>query len=195
MQKRKPDITAVANRKELAAELTREKQNRQAKGSIGKIIRVVAAVAGVAAVIATFILPVLRIDGNSMSETLSDGDITVAVRFGGYDTGDIIAFYHNNDILIKRVIAKSGQWVDIDEYGVVTVDGKVLDEPYVTNPSLGETTIELPYQVPEGRLFVMGDHRDTSIDSRNGQVGPVREELVIGRITMRIWPILSTKLF
>lgn len=192
---RRPDITEVSSREALDRELRRERHTRQTRGAIGRTARMVAAVAGIAAIVATFMLPVMRVDGSSMSETLSDGDIVVAARAGGCSTGDVIAFYHNNDILIKRVIATGGQWVDIDERGVVRVDGQVLDEPYVTGLARGDVSIGLPYQVPDGRLFVMGDHRETSVDSRSTQVGPVREELVVGRIFARVWPPISMKLF
>ena len=163
------------------------------RGAFAGVVRWILAIAGLAAVIATFFLPVLRIDGDSMTDTLHDGDVTVTVRGSRYRTGDVIAFYHNNSILVKRVIAAAGQWVDIDQDGVVYVDGERIEEPYVSNLALGECTIDLPYQVPDGRVFVMGDHRDTSIDSRSGQIGPVREDLVIGRIFLRVWPFPLTK--
>lgn len=183
------DITSVTDRDSLSAELRRERGRQGRKASAKSTIVVIVAAIAVAAVIATMFLPVLRIEGASMSSTLNDGDVALAIKDGRYETGDVVAFYHNNDILIKRVIANAGQWVDIGEDGAVYVDGKRLDEPYVTNQSRGECTIELPYQVPEGRIFVMGDHRDTSIDSRSTQVGSVRQELVIGKILLRLWPL------
>lgn len=183
------DITDITSRERLDEEFRREQGIEGRKAIVAGIIRALLAVIAVAAIVSTLFLPVLRIDGNSMSETLHDGDITVVARGSRYGTGDIIAFYHNNDILIKRVIASAGQWVDIDEDGTVRVDGEELDEPYVSNPSRGECSMEFPYQVPEGRLFVMGDHRNTSIDSRSNQIGPVRQDLVIGKIIVRVWPI------
>ncbi|MGM9638238.1 MAG: signal peptidase I, partial [Butyricicoccaceae bacterium] len=116
-------------------------------------------VAAAAVLVATLWLPVLQTYGDSMSPTLHDGDIIVSVKSGEFAPGDIIAFYYNNKILVKRVIAAAGQWVDIREDGTVLVDGQVLDEPYLTEKAFGECDIELPYQVPDGRIFVMGDHR------------------------------------
>ena len=146
-------------------------------------------VAAIAVIIAVMVLPVLQINGTSMTETLQDGDIVVSVNGSSYDTGDVIAFYFNNSILVKRVIAREGQWVDIDESGNVTVDGKRLSEPYLQEKAFGECNIELPYQVPDGRCFVMGDHRATSIDSRNKAVGCISEDVIIGKIILRIWPL------
>ena len=103
----------------------------------------------------------------------------------------MFAFYYNNNILIKRVIATAGSWVDIDGEGNVTVDGQLLDEPYVTDKSLGDCNITLPYQVPDDKIFVMGDHRATSVDSRNTAVGCISSELVVGKILFRIWPLSS----
>lgn len=146
-------------------------------------------VAAVAVLVAMLILPVLQISGTSMTETLQDGDIVIAVNNSSFRTGDVIAFYYNNDTLVKRVIANAGDWVDIDEEGNVTVNGNPLEEPYVSEKALGECDIELPYQVPDGKIFVMGDHRATSIDSRNTAVGCVGKELIVGRIVFRVWPL------
>lgn len=183
------NITDVTSRRNLDRELRREQKKENKKAMVASVIRALIAVVAVAAIISTLFLPVLRIDGNSMSETLHDGDIAIVAKGSGYATGDIVAFYHNNDILIKRVIASAGQWVDIADDGTVYVDGQELDEPYVTNLARGECTMEFPYQVPEGRLFVMGDHRNTSIDSRSTQIGPVRQDLIIGKLILRVWPI------
>ena len=131
----------------------------------------------------------LQISGSSMTESLQDGDIVVALNSSGYKTGDVIAFYYNNNILVKRVIASSGDWVDIDEEGNVYVNDEPLEEPYITEKSLGDCNITLPYQVPDERCFVMGDHRATSIDSRNTAVGCVSNDMVIGKILVRVWPL------
>lgn len=124
-----------------------------------------------------------------MTETLQDGDIVVAVSTKKFNTGDIIAFYYNNSILVKRVIAAAGDWVDIDADGNVYVNGELLAEPYLTEKALGECNIELPYQVPDGKCFVMGDHRATSVDSRSSAVGCISDSGVVGRIVFRIWPL------
>lgn len=145
-------------------------------------------VAAVAVLIAVLLLPVLRIYGKSMHGTLNSGDIVVSVKGSDFEQGDIIAFYYNNNILVKRVIAESGDWVDIDEDGTVFVNQVKIDEPYLTSKGLGETNIELPYQVPEGKVFVMGDNRVVSIDSRNTAIGCVSSEQIVGKIVFRIWP-------
>ena len=146
-------------------------------------------VAAVSVLIAMLALPVLHIYGSSMSPTLKDGQLVVAVKTSRFATGDLVAFYHGNKILVKRCIAGPGQWVDMDEYGNIYVDGQLLCEPYVNSKSHGETDIEYPYQVPDERWFMLGDHRDISVDSRSSQIGCVAQEQIIGRIILRIWPL------
>ena len=124
-----------------------------------------------------------------MTPTLNEGDIVVSVKGTKFETGEVIAFYYNNKILVKRVIANTGQWVDIDNDGNVYVDNEKLEEPYIVQKAFGETNIILPYQVPESRIFVMGDNRDASIDSRNTSVGCVSDEQIVGKIVFRIWPL------
>ncbi len=173
----------------LEAELERERY----KNRYVKVLRSTAfsliVVAAVAVLVAVLLLPVLQINGTSMTESLQDKDIVVALNSSKYKTGDIIAFYYNNNILVKRVIAAAGDWVDIDEDGNVYINEELLDEPYVSEKALGDCNITLPYQVPDGRCFVMGDHRATSIDSRNTAVGCVSNDMVIGKILMRVWPL------
>lgn len=146
-------------------------------------------VAAVAVLVATLLLPVLQIYGTSMTPTLENGEIVVTLKTADFKQGDVIAFYYNNKILIKRVIAGPADWVDMDEDGTVYVNEIAIDEPYVTDKAFGDTNIELPYQVPDGRFFVMGDHRSTSSDSRNTAVGCVSQEQVVGRIFYRVWPL------
>ena len=142
-----------------------------------------------AVLIATLWLPVLQIYGSSMTPTLQDGEILFSVKTENLETGDIVAFYYNNKILVKRVIAQPGDWVNLDESGTVYVNSVPLEEPYLTEKAVGECDIKLPYQVPDGRIFVMGDHRSTSIDSRSTAVGCVEAEQIVGKIIFRIWPL------
>ena len=179
----------VPSIEQLEGELKKEKH----KTTFGRVLRntifSLLVVAAIAVIIAVMVMPVLQISGTSMEETLYDGDIVVAVKGSKFETGDVIAFYYNNNILIKRVIATAGEWVDIDEEGNVSVNGQPLDEPYVTEKALGECNIAFPYQVPDNRVFVMGDHRASSIDSRNTALGCISEDMVVGRLLLRIWPI------
>lgn len=170
---------------ELKRETYRRRYNRVLRSTIYTLITVAAA----AVLVATLFLPVLRIYGSSMTPTMADGDIVVSVKGGSFTRGDIIAFWFNNKILVKRVIANPGEWVDIDAEGNVSINREPLDEPYLTEKALGECDIELPYQVPDGRLFVMGDHRSTSSDSRSSAVGCVAEEQIVGKLVFRVWPL------
>ena len=175
----------------LEAELKKEQYKSRSNRILRNTIFSLLVVAALAALTAVLLLPVLQINGTSMTDTLQDGDIVAAVSNSKYKQGDVIAFYYNNNILIKRVIAISVEWVEIDDDGNVYVNDKLLDEPYISEKSLGQCNIELPYQVPDGRCFVMGDHRETSIDSRNSSVGCVGEDAVVGKIIFRVWPIRS----
>ena len=157
--------------------------------SLMETIFTLVTVAAVAVLIAVLLLPVLQIYGTSMSPSLEEGNIVVSLKGGTFETGDVVAFYYNNKILVKRVIANAGDWVDIDEKGNVFVNNVQLDEPYVSELAFGDCNIELPYQVPESRVFVMGDHRSVSIDSRNTAVGCVAEEQIVGRIVYCVWPM------
>ena len=173
---------------QLEAELKKE----QYRHNYGRVLRSTAfsllVVAAVAVLVAVLLLPVLQINGTSMTETLQDGDIVVAISNSKFKTGDVIAFYYNNNILVKRVIAAAGDWVDIDEHGNVFVNEVELYEPYLVEKALGDCDITLPYQVPESKIFVMGDHRSVSLDSRNTALGCVGDEQVVGKLLFRVWP-------
>ena len=170
---------------ELARVSYRERYYRVLRSTVYMLITVAAA----AVLAATLFLPVLRIYGASMTPTLNSGDIVCSVKGSSFEPGDIVAFYYNNKILVKRVIARAGEWVDIDWEGNVYVDGELLQEAYVKEKALGECDIELPYQVPEGRIFVMGDHRSVSVDSRSSAVGCIAEEQIVGKLVFRVWPV------
>ena len=180
---------AVPSVELLEAELKKEQYKSNYSRVLKSTVFSLLVVAAVAVLIAVLRLPVLQISGTSMTETLQDEDIVVAVNGSSYRTGDVIAFYYNNNILIKRVIASAGDWVDIDDEGNVFVNEEQLDEPYISEKALGECNIDLPYQVPDGKCFVMGDHRAVSIDSRNKSIGCVSNDMVVGKILFRVWPL------
>ena len=181
----------VLSRKALEEELKNEHLKKTFLFALQRTLYLLLVVAAVVVIISVLFLPIIRISGASMSDTLEDGDLVVAVNNHKFKTGDVIGFNFNNSVLIKRVIATSGDWVDLDADGNVYVNGRMLDEPYVTEKSIGECNIVLPYQVPDGRCFVLGDHRATSIDSRNRSVGCISNDAVVGRLLWRIWPMES----
>lgn len=174
---------------QLTAELERENYKRRYNRVLRSTIYTLIVVAAVAVLVATIWMPVLQIYGASMTPTLNEGDIVVSVKGSDFAQGDLVAFYLGNKILVKRCIAGPGQWVDIDADGNVYVDGKLLDEPYLTEKALGDCDIELPYQVPDNRYFCMGDHRSTSVDSRSTTIGCVSDEQIVGKIVFRVWPL------
>ena len=175
--------------RQLEEELSRVNYRNRYRRVLKSTVYTLITVAAVAVLVATLWLPVLQIYGSSMTPTLQDGEIVFSVKTSEMVQGDIIAFYYNNKILVKRVIAGPGDWVDIDEIGNVSVNDTPLEEPYLAEKSLGEADIELPYQVPDGKIFVMGDHRATSVDSRHTAVGCVAEEQIVGKIIFRVWPM------
>lgn len=186
---KQPQFSQFPEIPELERELKREKYKRRYQRTLKSTIYVLVTVAAAAILVATMWLPVLEIYGSSMTPTLNDGQIVLSWKTGKLESGQVVAFYYNNKILVKRVIAHSGDWVNMDHEGNVYVNGNLLEEPYLVEKALGECDIEFPYQVPETHIFVMGDHRSTSIDSRSTAVGCVSEEQVVGRLIMCIWPL------
>lgn len=173
---------------QLEKELRRERYRRNYSRVLRSTLFTLVSVAAVAVLIAMLFLPVLQIFGSSMTPCLEDGDIVVTMKQREFQQGDVISFYYNNKILVKRVIAFPGDWVNLDAEGNVYVNNQLIDEPYLTERAFGDVNIELPYQVPPGKLFVMGDHRSTSADSRNTAVGCVAEEQIVGKMILRVWP-------
>ena len=186
---RKKTLGEMPSAEQLEAELKREKYKRRYHSVLRSTIYTLITVAAIAVLVATLWLPVLQIYGSSMTPTLQDGEIIFSVKTADLEPGDIVAFYYNNKILVKRVICGPGDWVNIDEDGTVYVNEVRLKEPYLADKALGDCNIELPYQVPDGKIFVMGDHRSTSVDSRNTAVGCVAQEQIVGKIIFRIWPL------
>lgn len=184
-----PDTLTPYTMEELQEELTRVKSRESFLYGLRNTVIGLLVVAAVTAVITTFLVPVLHIYGDSMSPTLNNGDIVLALKSKNFKPGDIIAFHSNNKVLVKRVIAESGDAVSIDSSGTVSVNDTVLEEPYVSAVSFGQCDLAFPYQVPEHSLFVMGDHREVSIDSRTTEIGCVPDDQIIGKIVFRIWPL------
>ena len=180
-------IVCPPTTEQLEGELKRVRYKSRYRSVLRSTIYSLITVAAIAVLIATLWLPVLQVYGNSMTPALQNGEIIFTVKMSEFEPGDIISFYYNNKILIKRVIARSGEWVNMDADGNVYVNETLLDEPYLDEKAFGDCNIELPYQVPEGRVFVMGDHRSTSVDSRNSAVGCVAQEQIVGKILFRVW--------
>ena len=182
----------IQNRPSLAqleAELNREQYRSRYSRVLRSTIAALVVVAAVAVLVATLWMPVLQIYGSSMTPSLEDGEIVLSVKDPTPEPGDIVAFYYNNKVLVKRVIGNPGDWIDLEDDGTVILNGEVLEEPYLDEKAFGEVTITLPYQVPEDKYFVLGDHRSVSVDSRNQAVGCVAEDQVVGKILFRVWPL------
>lgn len=184
-RRKTPDTPTVD---QLKSELERVTYQKRYRSVLRSTVYTLLISAACAVLIATVFLPILQIYGSSMTPTLGEGDIVVSVKGMDFEVGDLISFYVGNKLLVKRYIAGPGQWVDIDDEGNVYVDDVLIDEPYVFEKALGDCNIELPYQVPESRYFVLGDHRISSVDSRNTSVGCVGEDQIVGKIVFRIWP-------
>lgn len=187
MKKRK----AIPEICELQDELKRERYKSRFARVLKSTVYTLVTVAAFAVLVATLWLPVLQIYGSSMTPTLEEGQIVVSLKVNEFNQGDLVAFYIGNKILVKRVIAGPGDMVFISDEGDVRVNGLALDEPYVSEKALGECDLEFPYQVPESRYFLMGDHRATSVDSRSSAVGCIAEEQVVGKIVYCVWPLDS----
>ena len=187
-------FAAIPSTEEVKAERERLAYRSRYTRVLRSTIYALVVVAAVAVLLATLFLPVLQVSGDSMNPTLQDKDVIVLVKSGSLKTGDLCGFYWQNKLLLKRVIGLPGDIISLDENGVVTVNGTVLDEPYVDELALGECDIKCPYQVPENRYFVLGDHRATSIDSRSSVIGCVEKNQIVGKVFIRVWPLSSFSL-
>ncbi len=174
---------------ELKAELSRVKYKTKYVNVLKSTIYTLVVVAAFAVLVATLWMPVLQIYGSSMTPTIDEGQIVISVKGKNFEQGDLVAFYIGNKLLVKRIIACPSDYVLVDENGTVFVNGTELYEPYVSEKSFGECDIEYPYQVPDSKYFLMGDHRETSIDSRVSVVGCIPEEQIVGKIVFRVWPV------
>ena len=195
MEKNGPkNETTLPTAEAVKAEIKRERYKQLYKKMLKSTVYALVVVAAVAVLIATLILPVVQITGTSMEPVLKEGEIVVLVKNVKLQRGDLCAFYYSNKVLIKRVIGLPGDYIEIDPEGTVYVNGEELEEPYILKKALGECDIEFPYQVPESNYFVMGDQRETSIDSRSTVIGCVSNDQMVGRIIFRIWPFKDISL-
>ena len=182
-------VTKRASFEDIALELGRINSKDKKKKDIRKILGFLTVVAAISILISVALLPVFQIKGHSMNPTLKSDDVVIGFKLAKIDKGDIIAFNNNNSVLIKRVIAVEGDIVDIDEDGNVYVNEELIDESYISKKSYGnEVSVDFPYQVPVESFFLLGDHREDSIDSRSKSIGAVSKDLVIGKIIFRVWP-------
>ncbi len=185
LQKEKLSIPPIEM---LEKELKREQNKLAQRKGLAKTVGILLVVAAVVVLVLTFLFPVVQVYGDSMQTTLYEGDVIIALKTSNINRGDVIAFWYKNKILVKRVVAMPGEQLDIDREGNVYIDGELLEEPYVQQKAFGECNITLPYQVPEGRFFVVGDNRGVSVDSRSSLVGCVAMEQIIGKMVFRVWP-------
>ena len=193
-EKKKKEV-ALPSKKQVETERKRYRRQKAYNKALGGTVYVLTIVAAVAVLIATLILPVLQIEGTSMEPTLSNGDIVLLMKTTRFERGDLCAFTWNNKLLVKRVVGLPGDWIEIDTDGTVYLNGDKLDEPYVQQMALGECDLEFPFQVPQEQYFVLGDMRESSIDSRNTLVGCVENEQIIGKVFFRIWPLEDIQFF
>lgn len=175
---------------QLKQELFRENERKRYGSTMRNTIYILIVVAAVAVLLSAYLISVLRVEGVSMSPNLEDADLVIAVHTKQFDPGEIVGFYYNNRILLKRVIGSPGDTVDMDAEGNLFVNGVMLEEAYLTEKDYGDyTDITFPYQVPEKRFFVVGDNRKESIDSRSSAIGTITSDQVVGKIMFRIWPL------
>ena len=191
---RKKEIS-LPTKEQVEAERKRYRRQKGYNKALGGTVYVLTIVAAVAVLVATLILPVLQIEGTSMEPTLHNGDIVLLMKTTRFDRGDLCGFTWNNKLLIKRVIGIPGDWIEIDTDGTIYLNGEKLDEPYVQQKAFGECDLEFPFQVPQEQYFVVGDMRESSIDSRNTLIGCIPKDQIVGKVFFRIWPFKNVKLF
>ena len=189
------DKNNLPTAEQYSKELQRIRYRKDYRKMLANTVSSLIVVAAIAVLISMLFLPVLRVTGTSMTPTLMNDELVICSKRSNFKSGDVVAFYFNNKILLKRVIGTAGDVIDITEDGFVYVNGEMLDEPYVSEHAFGECDIELPYQVPENRIFVMGDHRATSVDSRSSTIGCIADEYIIGRVILRIYPFRNIGTF
>ncbi len=195
MLHRRENEVSLPTKKQVETERKRYRRQKAYNKALRGTVYVLTIVAAVAVLIATLVLPVLQIEGTSMEPTLSNGDIVLLTKTTRFGRGDLCGFTWNNKLLIKRVIGLPGDWIEIDTDGTMYLNGDKLDEPYVQQMALGECDLEFPFQVPQEQYFVVGDMRESSIDSRNSLIGCVPKDQIIGKVFFRVWPLKNIRLF
>ena len=195
MRHTKKRIVSLPTKQQVETERKRYRRQKAYNKALGGTIYVLTIVAAVAVLIATLILPVLQIEGKSMEPTLVNGDIVLLTKTVNFDRGELCGFSWNNKLLIKRVIGIPGEWIEIDTDGTVYLNGEMLEEPYAQQLAIGECDLDFPYQVPQEAYFVLGDMRESSIDSRNTLIGCVEKDQIVGKVFFRIWPFKTIRFF
>ena len=195
MRHTKKGTVPLPTKKQVETERKRYRRQKAYNKALGGTIYVLTLMAAIAVLIATLVLPVLQIEGKSMEPTLVNGDIVLLTKTTTFDRGELCGFSWNNKLLIKRVIGISGDWIEIDTDGTVYLNGEKLDEPYAEQLAMGECDLEFPFQVPQGQYFVLGDMRESSIDSRNTLIGCVDKDQIVGKVFFRIWPFKTIRFF
>lgn len=180
--------TEALSIEDVEKERKRIRRKKYYKSALKRTVSVLVVVAAVAVLIATLFLPILQISGDSMSPTLKNDEIVVLYKTKSPERGDVIGFYYQGKILLKRVIALPEETVVIDENGRVHINGKILEESYVSEFDLGDCDIEFPYTVPAEEFFVLGDKRANSVDSRSAAIGTVSRDEIIGEVFFRVSP-------
>ena len=195
MKHTRKEISSLPTIKQVVTERKRYRRQKAYNKALSGTIYVLTIVAAVAVLIATLVLPVLQIEGTSMEPTLVNGDVVLLTKTTSFDRGELCGFSWNNKLLIKRVIGIPGDWIEIDTDGTVYLNGEKLDEPYAEQLSVGECDLEFPFQVPQEQYFVLGDMRESSIDSRNTLIGCVAKDQIVGKVFFRIWPFKTIRFF
>ena len=195
MKHTRKGINSLPTKKQVETERKRYRRQKAYNKALSGTVYVLTIVAAVAVLIATLVLPVLQIEGTSMSPTLANGDIVLLTKTTSFDRGELCGFSWNNKLLIKRVIGLPGDWIEIDTDGTVYLNGEQLDEPYAEQLAVGECDLEFPFQVPQEQYFVLGDMRESSIDSRNTLIGCVEKDQIVGKVFFRIWPFKEIRFF
>ena len=195
MSHKKNREVSLPTKKQVETERKRYRRQKAYNKALSGTVYVLTIVAAVAVLISTLILPVLQIEGTSMEPTLFNGDIVLLMKTTRFVHGDLCGFTWNNKLLIKRVIGLPGDWIEIDVDGTVYLNGEKLDEPYVQQMALGECDLEFPFQVPQEQSFVIGDMRESSIDSRNTLIGCIPKDQIVGKVFFRVWPFKTIRFF